>query len=157
MTENLPTWIMQRYSKLWSKFNDREFTKEQAEKLLGKDNAIAVFFSDLRKAGWLEIRIDQADARKTIYKLKNPKQAISEVICNNLTSVQKDNMVFDGSIRRLTPIECERLQGFPDNWTEGFSDTQRYKMMGNAVTVNVIRAISLNLLSSIKAPKPKDI
>ncbi len=44
-------------------------------------------------------------------------------------------------IRRLTPIECERLQGFPDNWTEGFSDTQRYKMMGNAVTVNVISAI----------------
>jgi DNA (cytosine-5)-methyltransferase 1 len=44
-------------------------------------------------------------------------------------------------IRRLTPTECERLQGFPDNWTEGFSDTQRYKMMGNAVTVNVIKAI----------------
>lgn len=50
--------------------------------------------------------------------------------------------VSDGSrIRRLTPIECERLQGFPDNWTEGFSDTQRYKMMGNAVTVNVIYSI----------------
>lgn len=44
-------------------------------------------------------------------------------------------------IRRLTPIECERLQGFPDNWTEGFSNTQRYKMMGNAVTVNVVEAI----------------
>jgi len=44
-------------------------------------------------------------------------------------------------IRRLTPTECERLQGFPDGWTEGFSDTQRYKMMGNAVTVNVIEAI----------------
>ncbi len=44
-------------------------------------------------------------------------------------------------IRRLTPTECERLQGFPDGWTEGFSDTQRYKMMGNAVTVNVIAAI----------------
>lgn len=68
-----------------------------------------------------------------------------EGISNNLTSVQKDNMVFDGSIRRLTPLECERLQGFPDNWTEGFSDTQRYKMMGNAVTVNVIKAISENL------------
>ncbi len=47
-----------------------------------------------------------------------------------------------GSIRRLTPVECERLQGFPDGWTEGFSDTQRYKMMGNAVTVNVVRAIA---------------
>jgi len=49
-------------------------------------------------------------------------------------------------IRRLTPIECERLQGFPDNWTEGFSDTQRYKMMGNAVTVNVIKAIAERLI-----------
>lgn len=44
----------------------------------------------------------------------------------------------DMKIRRLTPIECERLQGFPDNWTEGISDTQRYKCLGNAVTVNVI-------------------
>lgn len=48
-------------------------------------------------------------------------------------------------IRRLTPTECERLQGFPDGWTEGFSDTQRYKMMGNAVTVNVINAIAKRL------------
>ena len=43
--------------------------------------------------------------------------------------------------RRMTPVECERLQGFPDNWTEGFNDTQRYKMMGNAVTTKVIQAI----------------
>jgi DNA (cytosine-5)-methyltransferase 1 len=45
-------------------------------------------------------------------------------------------------IRRLTPMECERLQGFPDNWTGGVSETQRYKQMGNAVTVNVIEAVS---------------
>jgi DNA (cytosine-5)-methyltransferase 1 len=44
-------------------------------------------------------------------------------------------------IRRLTPTECERLQGFPDGWTEGISDTQRYKTLGNAVTVNVIEAV----------------
>ena len=48
-------------------------------------------------------------------------------------------------IRRLTPIECERLQSFPDNWTEGVSDTQRYKQMGNAVTVNVVEAIAKRL------------
>jgi len=52
----------------------------------------------------------------------------------------------DASIRRLTPKECERLQGFPDNWTEGCSDTQRYKCCGNAVTVNVIRDIISKLL-----------
>ena len=53
----------------------------------------------------------------------------------------------DLKIRRLTPKECERLQGFPDNWTkrgkdgELISDTQRYKCCGNAVTTNVIAAI----------------
>ncbi|RTK93011.1 DNA (cytosine-5-)-methyltransferase [Candidatus Saccharibacteria bacterium] len=48
-------------------------------------------------------------------------------------------------IRRLTPKECERLQGFPDNWTIG-SDTQRYKQCGNAVTVNVVEAVVEKLL-----------
>jgi DNA (cytosine-5)-methyltransferase 1 len=40
-------------------------------------------------------------------------------------------------VRRLTPIECERLQGFPDNWTSMISDSERYKQMGNAVSVPV--------------------
>ncbi|MCO4274287.1 DNA cytosine methyltransferase [Pseudarthrobacter sp. HLT3-5] len=53
----------------------------------------------------------------------------------------------DGSIRRLTPKESERLQGFPDDWTkygkddELISDTQRYKMCGNAVTTNVFHDV----------------
>ena len=42
------------------------------------------------------------------------------------------------TVRRLTPVECERLQGFPDNWTEGQADTHRYKQMGNAVAVPVV-------------------
>lgn len=44
-------------------------------------------------------------------------------------------------VRRLTPVECERLQGFPDDWTAGLADTHRYKQMGNAVTVNVAHYI----------------
>ncbi len=56
--------------------------------------------------------------------------------------------VYNGvKIRRLTPTECERLQGFPDGWTEGISDTQRYKCLGNAVTTNVIKAIGGALCS----------
>ncbi|MBA7542913.1 IS1595 family transposase ISCco3 [subsurface metagenome] len=51
-----------------------------------------------------------------------------------------------GLIRRLTPIECERLQGFPDGWTEGISDSQRYKCLGNAVTVDVIVEIGRKLI-----------
>lgn len=50
-------------------------------------------------------------------------------------------------IRRLTPVECERLQDFPDGWTEGVSDTQRYKCLGNAVTTSVVTAIGESLLN----------
>ena len=63
-----------------------------------------------------------------------------------LNTQDKHGIFDDSKIRRLTPIECERLQGFPDNWTEGVSDTQRYKQLGNAVTVNVIEAIVERLI-----------
>jgi DNA (cytosine-5)-methyltransferase 1 len=55
-------------------------------------------------------------------------------------------LLSDSRIRRLTPTECERLQGFPDGWTEGVSDTQRYKLLGNAVTTNVIEFLGQKLL-----------
>jgi site-specific DNA-cytosine methylase len=44
-------------------------------------------------------------------------------------------------VRRLTPVECEKLQGFPSGWTDGQSDSARYKQMGNAVTANVVEWI----------------
>jgi len=44
-------------------------------------------------------------------------------------------------IRKLTPVECERLQGLPDNYTEGISNTQRYKCCGNAFNVDVVAHI----------------
>ena len=47
--------------------------------------------------------------------------------------------------RKLTPLECERLQTLPDNYTQGVSDTQRYKMIGNGWTVDVIAHILKNL------------
>lgn len=68
----------------------------------------------------------------------------------------KDQAVFQGVEHLIpqsfgkfgseTPTECERLQGFPDGWTDGVSDTQRYKTLGNAVTVNVIEAVVSLLL-----------
>lgn len=59
-----------------------------------------------------------------------------------LTSVMKDNLVVgETKIRKLTPIECERLQGLPDNYTEGIAMTNRYKALGNAFNVDVITHI----------------
>ena len=81
-------------------------------------------------------------------------------------NAQDKHGIFDGTIiRRLTPLECERLQGFPDGWTKfgiddkgnkvSISDTQRYKQMGNAVTVNVIEAIAERLKNEIESEKAK--
>jgi len=70
---------------------------------------------------------------------------------NNTKNETGGTPIIVNKIRRLTPIECERLQGFPDNWTSigkemgDISDTQRYKMCGNAVTVDVVAAVANNI------------
>ena len=56
----------------------------------------------------------------------------------------------DSVVRRLTPVECERLQGFPDNWTDGQADSNRYKQMGNAVAVPVVQWIINRMVEAIK-------
>lgn len=62
--------------------------------------------------------------------------------CNCLTATNYDYFFFKDSIlRKLTPLECERLQTVPDNYTEGVSNSQRYKMLGNGWTVDVIAHI----------------
>ena len=70
-----------------------------------------------------------------------------------LTAQDKHGIYNGVKIRRLIPTECMRLQGFPDDWCDigadgkEISDSQKYKMAGNAVTVNVIKAIMLKLIN----------
>jgi hypothetical protein len=67
--------------------------------------------------------------------------AVSETNQTLRTGSDLDKMgtIFEAPsvVRRLTPVECERLQGFPDDWTSGQADSNRYKQMGNAVAVPV--------------------
>lgn len=61
---------------------------------------------------------------------------------NCLSTIQKDTIVVENlTWRKLTPLECERLQTVPDNYTNHVSNTQRYKMLGNGWTVDVIAHI----------------
>ena len=62
----------------------------------------------------------------------------------NIGTVLQNSMV-----RRLTPLECERLQGFPDHWTEGQTDGHRYKQLGNAVAVPVVQWIIERLVKVV--------
>jgi site-specific DNA-cytosine methylase len=59
---------------------------------------------------------------------------------------QSTGVITESQVRRLTPVECERLQGFPDDWTAGQSDSARYKQMGNAVAVPVVEWIIQNIV-----------
>lgn len=73
---------------------------------------------------------------------------------NMQTIFQREEDVLDGyMVRRLTPTECERLQGFPDGWTDvpefdgkPMSDAQRYKQLGNSMAVPVMRWIGERML-----------
>ena len=69
------------------------------------------------------------------YTVKNKKICINENEYN--TNLEDGNYL----LRKLTPTECERLQTLPDNYTEGVSDSQRYKMIGNGWTVDAIKWI----------------
>lgn len=66
--------------------------------------------------------------------------------CATLVTAASAHVVTDDlRIRKLTPVECERLQTLPDNYTAGISDTQRYKCLGNGWTVDVIVHIFKNI------------
>jgi DNA (cytosine-5)-methyltransferase 1 len=86
---------------------------------------------------------------------------VSAIKASNQANQRSDGtslVLEDAAIRRLTPLECERLQGFPDDWTKygkdnkgatvPISDSQRYKMCGNAVTTNVIQAVFERVFSN---------
>jgi len=66
---------------------------------------------------------------------------------NSISTVSKDSLVVEDEMhwRKLTPLECERLQTVPDGYTEGVSNTQRYRMLGNGWTCDVIAHIYKNM------------
>ena len=70
---------------------------------------------------------------------------ISEDKSLTIATSNDQTLLNKGTVRRLTPVECERLQGFPDDWTAGQSDSSRYKQMGNAVAVPVVEWVIGNI------------
>jgi len=71
--------------------------------------------------------------------------ALHHRLRHGVAIIENNNLL----VRRLTPLECERLQGFPDHWTEGQTDGHRYKQLGNAVTVPVVSWIIQRLVKVI--------
>ena len=106
----------------------------------GELNAQKVLIPEATKKGYAEATVGQS-INLAVPNSKTRRGRVSDIAQTLDTGMQQHTLTGDMKIRRLTPKECERLQGFPDGWTEGVSDTQRYKTLGNAVTVNVVQAI----------------
>jgi len=100
--------------------------------------------------------------KPTIYDDYNSKMRTDDLTCSLTTNcgakAERNGMkvVADNRIRRLTPTECERLMGLPDGWTSKgiidgkeveISDSQRYKLCGNGVVVNVVEEILRNIIT----------
>lgn len=92
---------------------------------------------------------DRLEKRQNGRRFKENNEPSFTITSQDLHGVQ-----INQTIRRLTEIECERLQGFPDDWTKfgnyngevkQIAKTQRYKLIGNAVTTNVVSAIANKL------------
>lgn len=104
-----------------------------------------VCIPEATKKGYAEAHVGQS-INLSVMGSATRRGRVSDVAQTLDTGMQQHTLTSDMRIRRLTPVECERLQGFPDGWTESVSDTQRYKTLGNAVTVNVIRDVMEKLL-----------
>lgn len=98
------------------------FFKNQGQMVfVDRDKAYCIDANYYKGANWQQ------------YVSKSRRQLVIEFINNEYLT------------RKLTPIECERLQTLPDNYTEGISNTQRYKCLGNGWTVDVIAHIFKNI------------
>lgn len=102
----------------------------------------AIMIPEATKKGFIEVKPGEC------FDFENPNSETRrgrkmEDKSNCLMAKETDFMQFtkDGKIRRLTPVECERLQTVPDGYTSIVSDTQRYRMLGNGWTVDVIAYI----------------
>ena len=102
---------------------------------LDTGNCQAVEIADYRNDEGLRIRKDKTSP--CLAATKNSETELSRM----------PPVIITNKIRRLTPLECFRLQGFPDSFKKVVSDTQLYKQAGNSITVNVIQKVIKNILN----------
>ena len=149
-------------SEKWKKFNessrrvyDTSGIAPTIPTVAGGGHTPKIAISEATKKGYAEATVGQA-INLSQPNSKTRRGRVSDLAHTIDTGMQQHTLTKEARIRRLTPKECERLQGFPDDWTKygedehgmrvDISDTQRYKMCGNAVTTNVIQAVMEKLV-----------
>lgn len=127
--------------------------KDVEEKYFISNNMIGTILGKGTKGYIVKPTIDQPICKTltaTMHKMHRASQD------NYYTDIENHKKHCDNNktnIRKLTPNECRKLQGFPSDWKQVVSDTQAYKQFGNAVTVDVIYAVAKEIFSYIENNK----
>jgi len=144
----LQTWILDLPSKIRS---DRVKNILLPVSVLERKENVDLLVSKLSKPYHNYLKWKRRGAGIGFYPITDSDQDKSRILTTKSPYWINDKRL--GKLRNIHPIEAERLQTFPDNWTQGLSYRQRIKALGNAVTCNVIGLILLNLSMQKLDPK----
>ena len=132
---------------------DVQASEENSPTLRAGGAGMAVAFSPSGFADYSEgigtLRAGMTNNNSPILAFDEFNNSIDEVHQTMRAKKDSTGVIDEQTVRRLTPIECERLQGFPDDWTAGQADSNRYKQMGNAVAVPVVEWIVGRLVAQL--------
>ena len=115
-----------------------------------KDNVVVYSVKDNNRVGGITenergFRPHKGDISKSgiseLGRILKTNSKTDTITTSHPPKIALNNEISDLMYRKLTPLECERLQTLPDNWTDCVSNTQRYKMIGNGWTIDVIAHI----------------
>lgn len=106
-----------------------------------KGGNLKSYFEKHRRQLVFQINPDKSAGGKQPYMQDRVYHENGKSVALTASFSNRINVYSNLKVRKLTPIECERLQTLPDNYTEGVSNTQRYKALGNAWTVDVVAHI----------------
>jgi site-specific DNA-cytosine methylase len=132
---------------------DVQASEENSPTLRAGGAGMAVAFSPSGFADYSEgigtLRAGMTNNNSPILAFDEFNNSIDEVQQTMRAKKDSTGVIDEQTVRRLTPVECERLQGFPDDWTSGQADSSRYKQMGNAVAVPVVEWIVSRMVAEL--------
>ena len=99
------------------------------------------FYYSQKGLAWIERHGNKTGKKLRVWRDEDKCQMIEASHYKKYSSQRFFGIMDNGKLRYITPIECERAQTFPDNYTAGISNTQRYKCLGNSFTVAVVEHI----------------
>ena len=132
---------------------DIQASEENSPTLRAGGAGMAVAFSPSGFADYSEgigtLRAGMTNNNSPILAFDEFNNSMDEVHQTMRAKKDSTGVIDEQTVRRLTPVECERLQGFPDDWTSGQADSNRYKQMGNAVAVPVVAWIVSRMVAEL--------